>query len=219
MKNTLRVLFGLLGTLLLISSCMTTAKGFDTRFAIDNSRMKHEPFDPLDLSVLVLSADIHDTDGRFYDEILIDRIMEQSPSIVICSGDEAFLTKIREDLPMNMAILQDGSIIAARYHILSRYPSGALIQLDQAHTIAVGAEAPDDSASHSSPMLFTGNAGEDQPGFSDVYAQTHAEGEASVSLFYRGLLPLETTDIQQKYAGFQGILALFAVPDPGDTGS
>jgi len=198
---------------------VTTAKGFDTRFVIDNSRMKHEPSDPMDLSVLVLSADIHDADGRLYDEILIDQIMEQSPSIVICSGDDAFLTKIRDDLPMNMAILQDGSIIAARYHILSRYSSGAVIQLDQDHTITVAAEAPDDSVSPSSPMLFTGNAGDDPSGFSDVYAQTHAEGESSASLFYRGLLPLETTDIQQVYAGFQGILALFAVPAPGDTES
>ncbi len=185
---------------ILLGSCMTTQPDF----MIDNSRLKHQSFDSLALTVLVLNEEhpVEDPMG------IVDIIDSRSPSLLIFSGDPATVETLKKNLTMNIAVISKTRIAASRYTIRTRSTEGFSVDLDETHSVFV-------DLSDTSPMITSTKASPSTEALHcDAYEQTHAEADTlPVTIYYNGLLPLDTTDIHTMYAGLQGIYAKFAVPD------
>ncbi len=183
--------------ILLLISCATPT------YMIDNSRVKFQDFDEMTVTAIALQK-------RGDSEIdLVALLAEVTPQIAVITADKKTIAEIVDLIPMNVVKISSTRIIATTGVIDSKSDAGAVISFSDAYMLQVLIDSDDH---WTGPVLV---AGSQRPeGFDDIFKQTHAGSESlPFTIYQKGLLPLNSTDIRDTYVGYDGIICSFALSD------
>ncbi|MGM0431109.1 MAG: hypothetical protein ACQEQU_00180 [Spirochaetota bacterium] len=199
------------------ASCVTKPFTPSTRFAIDNSRSKAYELDPMSFTVISIAERQRHFDPEQQPDVS-SRLMELDAQVLICQGSKAFLQELKEDLPLNMAVIEDDVLIATPFHILQRSGRGVLIQLTrEQNLVAAVSELPEELIKDGNdlPAILQLPVDTGPPKDSEMLdLQPQVENESlQYALYGRGLLPLDYTLPEISLDGFTITGAKAALPE------
>ncbi len=181
--------------LFLLTSCATPS------YVIDNSRLKFQSFDELTVKAIAIKqSGESETD-------LIALLTAENPQIAVLTADKRTISEIVDLIPMNVAKISSTEIITTTGIIESKSDDGAVIRFSDVYEVQV---LIDSDIYQEGPVLIAGTQTITE--LKDIYTLTHS-GDKTLpyTIFTRGVLPLNSTDIRDTYAGYEGIICSFAL--------
>lgn len=189
-----RIFTAILMMLVLMSvlfSCTTMPLSPWDGFAIDNSRSKFVPFDPLDLDIIAAKQLDENASG---DE-LIEILASENAEVMIITGSRKLIDTLKKDLRFNLALLSDTQVIATTGHILGKDSISAHIQFSPDYDLYVTTGFEQNRDADVRSLLIISDSR-----ISDADGQIISLGEEM--LYGRNLLPLENGADSLQLEGF-----------------
>jgi hypothetical protein len=160
-------------------------------FAIDNSRSKFFPFDPLDLDIIAAKQLDENASGVE----LIELLASEKAEVMIITGSRKLIDTMKQDLRFNLALLSDTRVIATTGHIRKKDSVSALIQFTPDYDLLVTTDGEKDMDSGIRSVLIISDSR-----ISDTGEHVISLGEEM--LYGKNLLPLENGADPLQLEGF-----------------
>lgn len=189
-RKTVLIIVTLL-VLTLLSSCTTMHMSPSEGFAIDNSRSKFVPFDPLDLDIIAAQQLNESASGVE----LIELLASEKAEVMIITGSRKLIDTMKQDLRFNLAVLSDIRVIATTGHILKKDSVSALIQFTPDYDLLVTTDREKNTNPITASVLIISDSR-----ISDTDEHVIALGDEM--LYGKNLLPLENGADSLQLEGF-----------------
>lgn len=186
-RKTVGIIVTLL-VLTLLSSCTTMHMSPSEGFAIDNSRSKFVPFDPLDLDIIAAQQLDESASGVE----LIELLASEKAEVMIITGSRKLIDTMKQDLRFNLALLSDTRVIATTGHIRKKDSVSALIQFTPDYDLLVTTDG--EMNTYPSVLIISDSR------ISDTDEHVIPLGEEM--LYGKNLLPLENGADSLQLEGF-----------------